>query len=300
MWPSESQRVPEDQAAGLRLGGYSGTGPRPPPKVIAVASGKGGVGKTTVSVNLSTAIAQTGRKTLLLDGDMGLANVDVLLGLTPAWNLSHVLEGRCSLEDTILEGPAGLMVVPAASGKKNMAELTPAENAGIVRAFSELRREIDVLIVDTAAGIADSVTTLSAASQEVVVVVTNDPASITDAYALIKVLSRDHGVQRIQVLANQVANLGEAREIYAGLERVSERFLDVTLAFVGAVPYDDWLKTAVRRQKPVVELYPGSPSALAFQAIARRVESWVPPTAARGHLEFFVERLLQQPQGVAA
>ena len=285
MWPSESQRVPEDQAAGLRLGGYSGTGPRPPPKVIAVASGKGGVGKTTVSVNLSTAIAQTGRKTLLLDGDMGLANVDVLLGLTPAWNLSHVLEGRCSLEDTILEGPAGLMVVPAASGKKNMAELTPAENAGIVRAFSELRREIDVLIVDTAAGIADSVTTLSAASQEVVVVVTNDPASITDAYALIKVLSRDHGVQR---------------EIYAGLERVSERFLDVTLAFVGAVPYDDWLKTAVRRQKPVVELYPGSPSALAFQAIARRVESWVPPTAARGHLEFFVERLLQQPQGVAA
>ncbi|TAM27598.1 MAG: MinD/ParA family protein, partial [Nevskiaceae bacterium] len=250
MWPSEPARPPEDQAAGLRLGGYSGTGPRPPPKVIAVASGKGGVGKTTVSVNLATAIAQTGRKTLLLDGDMGLANVDVLLGLTPAWNLSHVLEGRCSLEDTILEGPAGLMVVPAASGKKNMAELSPAENAGIVRAFSELKRDIDVLIVDTAAGIADSVTTLSAASQEVVVVVTNDPASITDAYALIKVLSRDHGVNRIQVLANQVANLGEAREIYAGLERVSERFLDVTLAFVGAVPYDDWLKTAVRRQKP--------------------------------------------------
>lgn len=300
MWPSENSQPPQDQAAGLRLGSYSGTGPRPPPKVIAVASGKGGVGKTTVSVNLATAIAQTGRKTLLLDGDMGLANVDVLLGLTPAWNLSHVLEGRCALEDTILEGPAGLMVVPAASGKKNMAELTPAENAGIVRAFSELRREIDVLIVDTAAGIADSVTTLSAASQEVVVVVTNDPASITDAYALIKVLSRDHGVQRVQVLANQVANLGEAREIYAGLERVSERFLDVTLAFVGAVPYDDWLKTAVRRQKPVVELYPGSPSALAFQAIARRVEAWVPPTAARGHLEFFVERLLQQSQGVPA
>jgi flagellar biosynthesis protein FlhG len=300
MWPSEAAQLPEDQAAGLRLNHYAGSGPRPPPKVIAVASGKGGVGKTTVSVNLATAIAQTGRKTLLLDGDMGLANVDVLLGLTPAWNLSHVLEGRCALEDTILEGPAGLMVVPAASGKKNMAELSPAENAGIVRAFSELRREIDVLIVDTAAGIADSVTTLSAASQEVVVVVTNDPASITDAYALIKVLSRDHGVNRIQVLANQVANLGEAREIYAGLERVSERFLDVTLAFVGAVPYDDWLKTAVRRQKPVVELYPGSPSALAFQAIARRVEAWVPPTAARGHLEFFVERLLQQPQGVAA
>jgi len=305
MWPSDSReprepREPLDQASGLRRGLAASAGLPAPPQVIAIASGKGGVGKTTVSVNLATAIAQTGRKTLLLDGDLGLANVDVLLGLTPSWNLSHVLEGRCSLEETILEGPCGLMVVPAASGKKNMAELGAAENAGIIRAFSELQREIDVLIVDTAAGIADSVTTLSAASQEVVVVVTNDPASITDAYALIKVLSRDHGVQRVQILANQVANLGEAREIYAGLERVSGRFLDVTLGFVGAVPYDDWLKTAVRRQKPVVELYPGSPSALALQSIARRVEAWVPPSAARGHLEFFVERLLQQPQGLAA
>ena len=291
MWPES--RAPQDQAAGLRrVGGNAASAGLPaPPKVIAVASGKGGVGKTTVSVNLATAIAQAGHKTLLLDGDMGLANVDVMLGLSPSWNLSHVLEGRCNLEDTILDGPGGLMVVPAASGKKNMAELSPAENAGIIRAFSEIQREIEVLIVDTAAGIADSVTTLSAASQEVIVVVTNDPASITDAYALIKVLSRDHGVQRVQVLANQVANLGEAREIHAGLERVAGRFLDVTIGLLGAVPYDDWLKSAVRRQKPVVELYPGAPSALALQAIARRIEGWVPPAAARGHLEFFVERL---------
>jgi flagellar biosynthesis protein FlhG len=298
-----SEHLPvRDQAAGLRGDVLAQGLPRPPPKVIAVTSGKGGVGKTTVTVNLGTALAQSGRKTLLLDGDLSLANVDVLLGLTPTWNLSHVLEGRCTLEETVLEGPAGLMVVPASSGKKNMAELTRRENAGIIQAFSEFSRPVDVLLVDTGAGIADSVLTLSAAAQEIIVVVTNDPASITDAYALIKVLSREHGVNRVQILANQVANLGEARELYAGLERVTQKFLDVTLGFVGAVPHDDWLKAAIRKQKPVVELYPSAPSAVAFQAIAKRTESWQPGIA-RGHLEFFVERLVQpngQPQGCAA
>lgn len=141
---------PYDQAAGLRQRDAVPEGlPRPPPKVIAITSGKGGVGKTTVTVNLGIALAQSGKQTLLLDGDMSLANVDVLLGLTPRYNLSHVLEGRCTLEDTLLEGPCGLMVIPASSGKKNMAELSRAENAGIVNAFSDFRRPVNVLLVDT-------------------------------------------------------------------------------------------------------------------------------------------------------
>lgn len=288
-----------DQAAGLRRRDVVPEGlPRPPPKVIAITSGKGGVGKTTVSVNLGTALALAGKQTLLLDGDLGLANVDVLLGLTPTYNLSHVLEGRCTLDDTVLKGPGGLMVIPASSGKKKMAELSRTENAGIVHAFSEFKRPVDVLLVDTGAGIADSVLTLSAASQEIILVVTNDPASITDAYALIKVLSREHGVNRVQVLANQVTTLGEARELYAGLERVAEKFLNVTLGFLGAIPYDDWLKAAIRKQRAVVELYPSAPSSMAFQAVAKRTEAWQPGLP-RGHLEFFVERLVQ-PQELAA
>lgn len=287
-----------DQAAGLRNTTNAQGLPRPPPRVITVTSGKGGVGKTTATVNLGTALAMSGQRVVLLDGDMGLANIDVLLGLTPTWNLSHVLEGRCTLEDTVLEGPHGLMVIPASSGKKKMAELGPRENAGIIRAFSDFSLPVDTLLVDTGAGIADSVLTLSAAAQEIIIVVTNDPASITDAYALIKVLSREHGVNRVQVLANQVVNLAEARELYAGLERVSQKFLDITLGFLGAVPQDEWLKTSVRRQRPVVDLYPSAPSALAFQAIAKRTESWQPGIA-RGHLEFFVERLVQ-PAGLAA
>ena len=292
--------LPSDQAAGLRRGDAAPEGlPRPPPKVIAITSGKGGVGKTTVTVNLGTALAMSGKQTVLLDGDMSLANVDVLLGLTPKFNLSHVLEGRCTLEETILHGPHGLMVIPASSGTKKMAELSRAENAGIVHSLSDFKPPVDVLLVDTGAGIADTVLTLSAASQEIIVVVTNDPASITDAYALIKVLSREHGVNRVQVLANQVANLGEARELYTGLERVAEKFLNVTLAFLGAIPHDDWLKAAIRKQRPVVELYPSAPSAIAFQALAKRTDTWQPGLP-RGHVEFFVDRLVQPAQGMAA
>jgi flagellar biosynthesis protein FlhG len=279
-----------NQASGLRL-----LKPAQPVRVIAVTSGKGGVGKTSVSVNLATAMAMSGKRVLLLDGDLGLANVDVMLGLQPSCNLSHVLAGVCTLEDTLLEGPAGLLVVPASSGKQHMTELTPAQHAGLVQAFSELSRPLDTLIVDTAAGIDDSVITFSQASQQVIVVVTNDPASLTDAYALIKVLNREKCIRRIQVLTNMANSDADAREIYESLRRVAEKFLDVTLSFMGRLPQDEWLKRAVRRQRAVVEAYPNSPSAKAFRELAAKAESWGLPQGARGNLEFFVERLVQRP-----
>jgi flagellar biosynthesis protein FlhG len=263
-----------------------------PVQVIAVASGKGGVGKTSVSVNLSLALTQLGRHVMLLDADLGLANVDVLLGLTPRFTLAHVLEGKCTLEETIIEGPMGLSVVPAASGQRRMAELTHAEHAGLIQAFSELGRDLDMLVVDTAAGISDSVITFTQAAHEVIVVVANEPASITDAYALIKVLSRDHGVRRVELLANMVRSQAEGRELHEKLVRVSERFLDVNLSYLGAVPYDDWMRRAIQRQQAVIEAYPNSPSAGAFRGIARRAEQWALPQAPRGNLEFFVERLV--------
>ncbi|WP_369932707.1 MinD/ParA family ATP-binding protein [Xanthomonas tesorieronis] len=273
--------------------------PLGPVRTIAVTGGKGGVGKTNISVNLSMALADMGKRTLLLDADLGLANVDVLLGLTPKFTLADLVAGRCTLEEVLVDMPNGLMVVPAASGRRHMAELPPAQHVGLVNVFSELKRELDVMIIDTAAGITDSVLTFCQAAQDAVVVVCDEPASITDAYALIKVLSRERGVDRVQIVANMVRDLNEGRLLYDKLSRVCEKFLgDVSLNYLGCVPQDDWLRLSVQRQQPVVKAYPSSPSAQAIAEIARRTARWQAPTVPRGNVEFFVERIIQR--GVAA
>jgi flagellar biosynthesis protein FlhG len=277
------------QAAGLRRM----AGPRPV-RAVAVTSGKGGVGKTNVSVNLAVALAAGGRRVLLLDADLGLANVDVLLGLHPACNLSHVIRGERSLEEVLVEGPAGVQVVPASSGIKAMAELSPAEHAGVIRAFSELSFSPDVLLIDTAAGISDSVVTFSKASHEVVVVVCDEPASITDAYAMIKLLNREHRVRRFRILANMVRSSQEGIDLFKKLDKVSGRFLDATLEYIGSVPHDEYLRKAIQKQRAVVEAYPRSRAALAFGKVAHKLMHWPPPYAATGSIEFFVERLFNR------
>ncbi len=276
-----------DQAQGIRQ-----MKSQHPVRVIAVTSGKGGVGKSNVTVNLAVTLAQSGEKVMVMDADMGLANIDVLLGLSPGLNLSHVINGECSLEETIIDGPAGIKIVPASSGVSAMSDLTPAQNAGVIRSFSELTEPVDTLLVDTAAGLSDSVVSYTRAAREVIVVVCDEPASITDAYAMIKVLNRDYGVERFHVLANQAHGATQGRELYNKLARVSERFLDVTLDYLGCIPYDECLKKAVQKQKSVVEAFPRSQSANAFKQIARKTQQWPTPTNMEGHLEFFIERLV--------
>ncbi len=263
-----------------------------PVKVIAVTGGKGGVGKTTVSANLAVSIAAQGREVMLLDADLGMANVDVLLGVHARYHLGHVLRGECAIEDVIVTGPHGLQIVPAASGIKQMANLSAAEHAGIIRAFSDLYHNVDVLVVDTAAGLHESVLTFSQAAHHVLVVVCDEPASITDAYALIKVLSREHGVQRFQILANHTRRSGEGPQLYQKILRVCDRFLNVSLEFAGSVPYDDYLRRAVQRQAAVVDAYPSSISSTALKNLAVKADKWTVPQGARGHLEFFVERMV--------
>lgn len=276
-----------DQAQGIRQ-----MKQHHPVRVIAVTSGKGGVGKSNVTVNLAVTLAQSGEKVMVMDADMGLANIDVLLGLSPELNLSHVINGECSLEETIVEGPAGIKIVPASSGIAAMSDLTPAQNAGVIRSFSDLTEPVDTLLIDTAAGLSDSVVSYTRAAREVIVVVCDEPASITDAYAMVKVMNRDYGVERFHVLANQSHGAKQGRELYNKLARVSQKFLDVTLDFLGSVPYDDCLKKAVQKQKAVVEAFPRSPSALAFKQIAKKTQQWPAPSTMEGHLEFFIERLV--------
>ncbi|MBV1930094.1 MAG: MinD/ParA family protein [Porticoccaceae bacterium] len=266
--------------------------PSAPVRVIAVASGKGGVGKTNISVNLAAAFAKKGKNVLLMDADLGLANVDILLGLQPKFDLRHVISNEKTLSEVMVEGPLGIKVIPASSGVASMAELSTSEHAGLVRAFSELPMATDVMIVDTAAGIADSVLTFSKACQEVLVVVCDEPASITDAYALIKVLSRDHGLKRVHVVANMVRSEAHGDQLFQKIRRVTDQFLGVQVEHLGSVPLDDYLRKSVQRQIPVIQAYPRSPSSQAFEKIAAQIDNWNPPTGASGNLEFFVERIV--------
>ena len=279
----------EDQASSLRRMNQPGL-----IKVIAVTGGKGGVGKTNVTLNTAISMAKQGKRVLVLDADLGLANVDVMLGLRVEKNLSHVLSGECLLEDILVEGPYGVKIAPASSGSQSMVELSTTEHAGLIRAFSELRSEIDVLIVDTAAGISDMVLSFSRAAQDVVVVVCDEPTSLTDAYALIKILNRDHGVFRFKVVANMVRSLREGQELFAKLTKVTNRFLDVALELVATIPHDENIRKSVRKQKAIVEAFPSSPAAVAISNLAKQAGSWPIPAQPGGHLEFFLEELIQQ------
>jgi flagellar biosynthesis protein FlhG len=264
-----------------------------PVQVIAVTGGKGGVGKTSVSINLSVSLANMGRRVALLDADLGLANIDVLLGLNAKKNLEDVLRGEVSLQDILLTGPGGIRIIPASSGTQRMAQLGAMEHAGLIHAFSELSGQIDVLIVDTAAGISDSVVSFVRAAQEVLVVVCDEPSSMTDAYALIKLLNRDYGMFRFRILANMTRTPQEGQALFNKLTQAAERFLDATLQYVGAIPFDENMRKAIQRQKAVVEFAPRSKAAIAFGQLADKVDKWPLPSSPRGHLEFFVERLVQ-------
>jgi len=266
-----------------------------PVQVIAVTGGKGGVGKTTVSVNLAAALASRGKQVMLLDGDLGLANVDVFLGLTPRLTLADVLAGNCSLEEVVLDAPQGFKVVPAASGIAQLAELDTLTHLGLVRAFGDLTTKLDVMVVDTAPGIAGSVLQFSQAAQQVLVVICDEPASLTDAYALIKILSRDHGVKQFRVLANQSRGRGLGQALFQRFERVASRFLSVELDYVGEIPEDPFLRRAIREQRPVVTAYPSCPAAMALKTLALRADMWPVAEGPRGNVEFFVERLIRRP-----
>ncbi|MEN8205603.1 MAG: AAA family ATPase [Pseudomonadota bacterium] len=263
-----------------------------PVQVVAVTGGKGGTGKTNIAVNLAQALANQGKKTLLLDADLGMANVDVLLGLTATHTLFDVLNGMCRLEDIMIKVHDNLQVIPAASGIKQLADMGQQECAGLVRAFSDLKHPLDFLLVDTATGISESVASFCRAATEVLVVICNEPSSIRDSVAQIRLLSSEYGVTRFRVLGNRVASAYEAQELF---QNVISRFTDnhnPQISFSGYIPNDEKLRKAVSQHRGVVDAYPQSRAAMAFKNLAGRVAGWPQPVRAGGHVEFFVERLI--------
>lgn len=263
-----------------------------PVKVIAVSAGKGGVGKSNVSLNLAVGLTQLNKRVMLLDADLGLANLDILLGLHTQYNLSHVIQGICPLSDIIIQGPNNIRVIPAASGTEYMTQLSPPELAGIIDAFNELTDDLDYMIIDTAAGISDTVLSFIRSSQELIVVVCNEPTSLTDAYALIKIMSRRYEWTRFHVLANMVRNERDGQELFDKLFRVSEQFLEVQLDYLGAIPFDEQIHEAVKIQKPLLIAYPESSAALSLKQITDEVSEWPPNPYLGGNTSFFLERIV--------
>jgi flagellar biosynthesis protein FlhG len=276
-----------DQAAGLRR-------LREQRRVttIAVTGGKGGVGKTSIAINLGTALAEQGKQTMLLDADLGLANVDVLLGLRTRFNLEHVINGECAIGDVIVTAQSGLKIVPASSGSLKMALLDRAHHLGLIQAFSQLFEPLDVLLIDTPAGINESVLAFTEAAHRVIVAVCDEPAALTDAYGLIKVLKRREPECRIEMLASMVESAAHGQTLYAKLARVTSRFLGFVPSYIGAIPEDAHLKSSVQQQRSVVELYPRSAAARAFKRLAVVTNDWDADAGAKGGASFFVERML--------
>lgn len=264
-------------------------------KVIAVCSGKGGVGKTNIASNVAIGLSKRGRNVCLLDADVSLANVDVLLGLQPRLNLSHVVSGEADLESTMLRGPNGIRIVPASSGNFSMTDLPAASQAAIIQAFNDLSVQPDILIVDTAAGISPSVARFVQAAEHVLVVVQDEPASLTDAYALIKVFSQHYGISRFNVITNQSTTASAGRRLFEKLSRVTDAYLDVVLRHVGDVPNDRYLVKAVQEQRAVADAYPMSASGEAFRKISGTLDRLPVRETPNGGLQFFFERLLGIP-----
>ncbi len=269
---------------------------RNPPKVIAVSSGKGGVGKTNIAANLSVALGKMHRNVCLLDADMGLANVDVLLGLQPKFNLSHIVSGDVDLEATLIDGPGGIRVIPAASGNFNMCDLPAAAQVAIIQAFTDLVNPPNTLVVDTPSGLSSSVGRFVQAAQYPIVVVCDEPASLTDAYALIKVFSRHYGISHFQVVTNQTASATGGAALFNKLRRVTDTYLDVVINHLGDVPNDRHLRRSVQEQCAVVEKYPDSPSGIAFYKIAKKIDELPAAQRPKGGIEFFFEHLLANEQ----
>jgi flagellar biosynthesis protein FlhG len=266
-------------------------------RVISVTSGKGGVGKSNVVSNLAITLSAQGKKVLLIDADLGLGNLDVLLGLSPKYNLNDVLSGEKSILDILIDGPAGIKIIPAGTGAQELTNLGQHEKLKLLDELDTLEEKFDFLIVDTEAGISENVTYFTVAAQEIFVVVTPEPTSITDAYALIKLLATRYSEHHFKVLVNMAKDSEDALEVFRKLANVAGRFLDISLDYLGCVIKDEKVVEAVKRQKAVTELFPDSEASQCFTTIAKRVIENKRIGRVKGNIQFFFRRMLENSGG---
>ncbi len=262
--------------------------------VFSFSSGKGGVGKTNIVANTAIALATMGKRPLILDADLGLANIDVLLGLAPRYNIKHVLSGEKSVKDVLVEGPHGILILPAGSGVPELLDLTETQKRILLDEMETISDMIDTLLIDTAAGISDNVLYFNIASQHRIIIVTPEPTSITDAYALIKVLYTRHKVEDFSILVNWANSENDAKRVYRQLASVADRFLGpLRLEFIGFVPRDQYLQKAVLQQRAVLDMYPNASSSAALRDLAHRINRMGQEAKPDGNIRFFWKDFLK-------
>jgi flagellar biosynthesis protein FlhG len=270
---------------------------RDSPRVICVTSGKGGVGKTNITVNLAYALTLLGKRVVILDADLGLANVDVLLGIYPKFNMEDVLLGGKSISDIMVRGPGGIMIIPASSGIQELVQLSDQQKMQLLTDIDLLGDSVDILLVDAASGISSNVVYFATSSDEIVVVSSPEPTSITDVYALMKMLYVKHSAKRFLLLVNGASSNEEARGVFFNLNIVAEKFLDIFIEYLGYIPDDANLPRAVRQQKAVVQVYPRSRASLSFMALAEKISELPVPQLPSGNIRFFWKQILRRAYG---
>lgn len=287
-----------DQASGLRAAMNPTPSKRRQVQVIAVSSGKGGVGKSNVVVNLAVASARQGRNVMIMDADLALGNVDILLGLTPQYTIEDVLSGHRRLEEVLITGPAGIQLLPATSGGQAFTQLTYEQQLLLQTAFLELPRTPDLLLIDCAAGISANVLYFSLVAHETLVLVSPDPTSLTDAYALIKILSTRYHLQTFRLLVNKVKHVQEGKEVFRKFSLVTDRFLSVSLDYVGSIPTDEYVTMAVAQQRAVCDLYPRAPASRALTSLLSVLDGWRGDHSWQGGFQLFGPSALAATQTV--
>lgn len=265
------------------------------PRVFTVTSGKGGVGKTNIAANLACQLAAAGYRICLLDADFGLANVDVLLGVTPPKDIFHLFQARTKLEDVLFATPYGFSILPAGSGFNRVAELKTTERLELLHALEPLADTLDFLIVDTAAGAGETVLYFNMAAQERLVVLTPEPTSLADAYSLVKTLKVTHDVERFRVCVNMCQTEKQGKQIFARFYDACDQFLSgVSLDLAGIIPQDPLVRDAVMKQKPFGRLYPKTEAAKAIDRLAQAVGKWPGAKKAGGNIQFFWKSILMR------
>jgi len=263
--------------------------------VFSLTSGKGGVGKTNISVNLAYCLSRQNKKVLILDADLGLANVDVVMGIAPRLNIFHLFHDHKPLQEIIFSTEFGFDILPAASGISEMLSLSTGQKLELLEAMDYLEDRIDYLIVDTGAGINDNVVYFNLAVQQRLLVLTPEPTSLTDVYAVIKVLKTRHDINSFKIVVNWAKSLKEARDVFKKLYNACDHFLSgVSLELSGIIPYDQEVKKAVASQIPFCHYNQHSPASTALENLSKTIINWKPDKNLDGNIKFFWKKLLFQ------